>query len=129
MHEMTVTQGLLNMALEHAGGRRVTEIYMQVGQLSPVVPESVELFFDYLSKGTLAEGAKLHFDIVPIEMTCLDCKQKADLSEWGDERPQLVMAKALARGCTCGSKSLRVTSGVSFGMVSLEVEDAAPDAG
>ena len=56
MHEMAVTQGLLNMALEHAAGRRITDIYLQVGRMSPVVPSSVALFFDHLSQGTLAEG-------------------------------------------------------------------------
>ena len=125
MHEMAVTQGLLDMALEHAGGRRITDIYLQVGQLAPVVPESVELFFDYLSKDTLAEGARLHFERVPMEMTCQACGKKADLSEWADERPQLIMANVLGRGCSCGSKNIRVTNGVSFGMVSLEVEDPA----
>jgi hypothetical protein len=33
------------------------------------------------------------------------------------------MARALARGCACGSKRLRVTGGVAFGMVSIEVAD------
>ena len=32
MHEMSVTQGVLNMALEHAQGRRITDIYLQVGR-------------------------------------------------------------------------------------------------
>jgi len=128
MHEMSVTQGVLNMALEHAQGRRITDIYLQVGRLSPVVPTSVELFFDYLSKGTLAEGARLHFEIAPIEMTCTECGRQADLSEWADLAPQLVMVKAFERGCACGSKRLKVTGGVAFGLVSLNVEDDPRDA-
>ena len=128
MHEMSVTQGVLNMALEHAQGRRITDIYLQVGRLSPVVPTSVELFFDYLSKGTLAEGARLHFEIAPIEMTCTECGRQADLSEWADLAPQFVMVKAFERGCACGSKRLKVTGGVAFGLVSLNVEDDPRDA-
>ena len=123
MHEMPVTQNLINMAIEHAQGRRITDIYLQVGQFAAVVPDSVEVFFGYLSKDTLAEGAKLHFEMIPVEMTCQDCNTKADVSEWQSERPQFIMAKAIARGCVqCGSKKLRVTNGVSFGMVSLDVE-------
>jgi hydrogenase nickel incorporation protein HypA/HybF len=125
MHEMPVTQGILNMALEHAQGRRVTDIYLQAGQFSAVVPSSVEIFFGYLSKGTLAEGAQLHFEMVSLEMTCLACGQKADLTEWAAERPQLIMGRAIARGCVCGSKNLRVTGGVSFGMVSIDVAESA----
>src|SRR5512146_2591390 len=126
MHEMPVTQGILNMALEHAQGRRVTCIYLQAGQFSAVVPSSVEIFFKYLSKGTLAEGARLHFETIPLEMTCQACGQKADLAQWLHERPQLIMARALAKGCACGSKNLRVTGGVSFSIVSVELEEAPP---
>ena len=122
MHEMPVTQAMLNMALEHAKGQRITDIYLQVGMMSAIVPESVEVFFDYLSQGTLAEGAILHFERVPIEMTCLDCGQQADLSEWADALPQAIMMEALHRGCKCGSKRLRVTEGVGFKMMSLNVE-------
>jgi hydrogenase nickel incorporation protein HypA/HybF len=124
MHEMPVTQGILNMALQAAEGHRVTDIYLQVGRMAAVVPSSVEVFFDHLSKGTLAERARLHFETLPVEMACVDCGRGADLSEWADGRPQVVMAQAIARGCICGSKRLRVTGGVSFSMVKIEVEDA-----
>jgi hydrogenase nickel incorporation protein HypA/HybF len=126
MHEMPVTQGILNMALEHAQGRRVTDIYLRAGQFSAVVPSSVEIFFRYLSKDTLAEGARLHFEMAPLEMTCQTCGQPADLAEWMTERPQLIMARALAKGCVCGSKALRVTGGVSFSLMSIELEESAP---
>ncbi len=122
MHEMPVTQAMLNMALEHADGQRITDIYLRVGMISAIVPGSVEVFFDYLSQGTLAEGATLHFERVPIEMTCLDCGRQADLSQWADELPQTIMMEALHRGCTCGSKRLRVTGGVGFEMTSLNVQ-------
>lgn len=122
MHEMPVTQALLGMALDHANGRRVTDVYLQVGRMSAIVPDTVEIFFDYLSKDTLAEGAKLHFEIVPMEMTCQDCGQQMDLSEWIESRPQGIMQKAFERGCACGSKNLRVSQGVSFGLTSINVE-------
>lgn len=122
MHEMPVTQGLLNMALEAAAGRRVTDIYLRVGQMAAIVPSSVELFFEHLSRGTLAEGARLHFEAAPLEMGCLDCGRPADLSRWAGDTPQVVMARAIAQGCACGSKRLRVTGGVSFGITRIEVE-------
>jgi hydrogenase nickel incorporation protein HypA/HybF len=122
MHEMPVTQAMLDMALQHADGRRITDIYLQVGMMSAIVPESVEVFFDYLSQDTLAEGAALHFEREPIEMTCLDCGQQADLSPWEGEPPRTIMMEALHRGCQCGSNKLRVTGGVGFEMKSLNVE-------
>lgn len=122
MHEMSITQAMLNMALEYANGHRITDIYLQVGRMSLIVPESVEFYFEYLSKGTLAEGAKLHFETVPLEMTCVDCGQQADLTDLMDEQPRAIMIQALARGCECGGKNLHVTGGTGFDMVSIEVE-------
>ena len=124
MHEMPVTQALLGMALDHANGHRITDVYLQVGRMSAIVPDTVEVFFDYLSKGTLAEGAKLHFEILPVEMTCQDCSQEMDLDEWTEDAPHTIMQKAFVRGCTCGSKNLRVTGGTGFNMLSLGVEPA-----
>ena len=125
MHEMPVTQSLLNMILERAQGRRVTDVYLQVGRMSSIVPDSVEVFFDYLSRDTLAEGAQLHFEILPLEMTCLDCGQPVVLDAWTEERPHVMMSKAFGQGCVCGSKNLRITGGVGFELVSFDVEDAA----
>jgi len=122
MHEMPVTQALLKMALEQADGRRITDIYLRVGRMSAIVPATVEVFFDYLSRATLAEGSKLHFEIVPVEMTCLDCNRQVDLVEWRDETPHLILQKAFARGCECGSRNLRVSGGVQFGLTSIDVE-------
>ncbi len=124
MHEASITQAMLNLALEHAQGCRITDIYLRVGMMSLVVPESVEFYFEYLSQGTLAEGAMLHFETVPLEMTCLDCGRQADLSDLMDEQPRVIMVQALAGGCQCGSSNLRVTGGTDFNMVSIEVEVA-----
>ncbi len=122
MHEASITEAMLNLALEYAKGQRISDVYLQVGRMSFVVPECVEFYFEHLSKGSLAEGATLHFETVPLEMTCTDCGRQADLSEWADEQPRAIMIEALARGCQCGSNKLRVTGGTGFHMVSLEVE-------
>lgn len=123
MHEMAVTQHLLNLALEHAQGQPITDLYLDVGQMAAIEPQSVEIFFIHLSKDTLAEGARLHFNIIPIEMTCQDCGEPVDLSEWLDLLPQAIMARAFAHGCgACGGKNLRVTGGVAFDLVRIEVE-------
>ncbi len=125
MHEASITEAMLDLALEYAQGQRITDIYLQVGRMSFVVPGCVEFYFEHLSKGSLAEGATLHFETVPLEMTCTDCGRQADLSKWADEQPRTIMVQALARGCQCGSQNLRVTGGTGFNMLSIGVE-AAP---
>ncbi len=122
MHELGVTQSMLDLVLEHAEGHPVTAINLKLGEMASVVAESVELYFEYLSKGSPAEGARLNWETVPMEMTCRVCGETADLQEWAGERPQLIVAGALERGCRCGSHDLRVTNGTGFAVASLEIE-------
>jgi hydrogenase nickel incorporation protein HypA/HybF len=123
MHEMPVTQAMLSMVLEQAGDSRVLGIRLRVGELSPVVPDSVAVFFEYLSRGTNAEGARLQFEPAPLETTCPACGANQVHRVVEGLRPQIVLARALARGCPCGAKALKLTGGVGFDIVDLEVAD------
>ncbi|MCX7707832.1 MAG: hydrogenase maturation nickel metallochaperone HypA [Anaerolineae bacterium] len=124
MHEMPVAQHVLNLALQAAGGGRVTDIYLRVGELSAIVSSSVEIFFAHLSKGTQAEGARLHFEMAPPVVSCGECGRPADLSRWRDLPPMLAVARALAAGCPCGGRQLRVTDGSGFAVTEIVVEDS-----
>ena len=76
MHELSVTQSLLEIALRHgeaAGAQRIVRLNMVVGELASIVNDSVQFYWDIFSQGTPAEGAQLNFTRVPMEMTCLDC--------------------------------------------------------
>jgi len=76
MHEVGVMQSTLRIALERAAGegaQRIHRLTMRVGPLSGVVPEALEFAFDVLARGTLAEGATLDVERVPMICSCPDC--------------------------------------------------------
>ena len=65
MHEAGVTERILEIVMEHAReahAQRVTDVYLEVGEESGIDTDSVELHWPLLSKGSVAEGAALHFD-------------------------------------------------------------------
>ena len=65
MHEAGVTERILEVVLEHAreaNAKRVTDVYLEVGEASGIDTESVEMHWPLLSEGSLAEGAVLHFE-------------------------------------------------------------------
>ena len=71
MHEMGVTQSLLNITLEHAqraNAVRVNELRIVVGELSSIVDDSVQFYWDFVSQGTIAEKARLTFRRIPATM-------------------------------------------------------------
>lgn len=79
MHELSITQEILRITVEHAEqakASRVTDIHLVIGELSSVVDDSVQFYFDFSSPGTIAEGAKLHFDRIAARLRCRECGQE-----------------------------------------------------
>lgn len=73
MHELSITESILEIALRHAAGRRVASVHLVIGELSSYVDESIQLFWEELTRGTLAEEAVLKFAREPGELLCVDC--------------------------------------------------------
>jgi hydrogenase nickel incorporation protein HypA/HybF len=77
MHEVGIMENTLAMALKRAaeeGAHRIHRLTMRIGPLSGVVPEALEFAFDVLRRGTIAEGATLDVERVPIICFCSTCR-------------------------------------------------------
>jgi len=112
MHELPVTQSILDIALRHAGkASRITRINLVIGDLSSIVGESVKFYWDMLSKDTIAEGANLHFRRIRTRFNCADCEHKYEPTDSKD----FICPE-------CGSEQVRIIAGKEFKMESIEVE-------
>lgn len=113
MHEMSVTESILEIVLRHAQdaeAMKVTDIHLVLGDLSTIVDDSVQFYWDMLSEGTLAEGAQMHFQRVQAEIECLDCGCTYRPSDHQLECPE------------CRSINLKITAGEEFFVEAIEVE-------
>ena len=122
MHEMSLAQAMLGLAEKYADGHRILAMKVRVGALSGVVTESLEFAFDLISRGTLAEGARLNFQFVPVRMACKSCGQEVPTDEWQELPGNEAVYRALERGCGCGSKELKIVGGLDFQLAEIEVE-------
>ncbi len=76
MHELSITQSILSIALEQAKtvqANKITKINLTIGELSGVVDECVQFYFDLLSKDTIAANARLSFQRPPTKLRCRNC--------------------------------------------------------
>lgn len=113
MHELSITESLLEITLRHARqaqAKKVTDLYLVVGQLSSVVDDSVQFYWDFVSQGTEAEGARLHFRRIPAQLECRTCGERFD---WNGE--DLTCPK-------CGQADVKVVAGEEFYLESLLAE-------
>jgi hydrogenase nickel incorporation protein HypA/HybF len=78
LHELSITQSILDIVTEHANRARagnVRGINLVVGELTGFVDESIQFYFDLLSPGTVADGARLAIRRIPAKVACRSCGQ------------------------------------------------------
>lgn len=113
MHELFVSQNLLQLALEHAervSAVRITAIDLLIGELASVIDDSLAFHWDIISRDTIAEGAELRFNRVPAKVYCRDCAEENTLVNG-----QLICP-------LCGGYNISPTEGTEFLLQSIEVE-------
>jgi hydrogenase nickel incorporation protein HypA/HybF len=113
MHELAVTESILKIAEKHAEqseAKKVTDLYLVIGDLSSIVDDSIEFYWEMLAQGTICEGSTIHFKRLPAQILCLACENIFELS--GELIP-----------CPkCSSFQLKIQSGEEFWLESIEIE-------
>lgn len=76
MHEYSVVRNIIGAASAEAAkhkAKRISRIALVCGELSGYVSDSLSFYFDLLSKGTPAEGARLSIKFVKPRLKCPKC--------------------------------------------------------
>jgi len=113
MHELSLTQSLVEIAEEHArraGATVIRSITVEVGALSGTVPEALEFAFDVCSRGTLAEGAVLTLLRVPGHGRCAACGATSTCQELTAVCP------------VCDALAFELDAGLELRVLELEID-------
>ena len=84
MHELGITQSIVEIALRTAAGQQAQKIHsvtLEVGSLAGVVAEALEFCFEACSKETLLEGSQLIIEPVQAKARCRDCAVEYPLAD------------------------------------------------
>ncbi len=114
MHEVSIAQGMLDIALDYCGKNGysvIKSITVKIGKAAGVVPDSLLFAFETLKTETIAEKAELIIDHVPVTGTCAGCGERFSVDE------------AYVIQCPhCGGMSLTIETGRELNISEMEVE-------
>ncbi len=113
---MPITESILDIVLKHAAinkASKIMSIHLQIGKLSDLEDEWLQRYFDYVSKGTAAEGAKLKIERTPVVLQCGSC-----LVSYEAQSAQMGNFVCPA----CGAKSGALVSGREYFIKAMEVQ-------
>lgn len=113
MHEMSIAEGIVQLLEEQAAAQRferVKAVWLEIGPLAALEVESLRFCFEAVTRGSLAEGARLEIVELPGRAWCLGCNASVAIRQRYDACPQ------------CGSHRLQVTQGDELRVKELEVE-------
>jgi hydrogenase nickel incorporation protein HypA/HybF len=115
VRELHAIRAILNKAILKAredDAEQITKLHLAIGEIAEFDQNAIQRQWRDLSKGTLAEGAQLHFRVIPAEVQCMSCFQKYHPKD----------DKILCSNC--GSMGAKILSGEEFYLESIEVEHA-----
>lgn len=113
MHEMSLAESVLQIiedAASKQGFIRVRTVWLEIGQLACVEPESLRFSFEQVTRDSIAHQARLEIIAIEGRGRCEQC---------GCE----VLLPALYEPCpNCGNYQIKVTDGDQMRVRELEVE-------
>lgn len=113
MHELSITQSILSIALgeaKAAEARKIVRVNVVIGELTNIVDDCVRFYFELLSRDTIASEATLSFERPPTQLRCRDCGL-------------VFCPDGLGWKCSrCGNAGVEIISGRECRVSSIEVD-------
>jgi hydrogenase nickel incorporation protein HypA/HybF len=122
MHEMSIVEALLE-AVQRAcvdamrremnarSGARVLAVYVRVGKLRLVVPETLRFCYEAATRDTSLAGSQLEIEEVPATARCRECRAEFAVEENWFECPR------------CQSVGAELLTGQELDLVSIELAE------
>jgi hydrogenase nickel incorporation protein HypA/HybF len=113
MHELGITRNVVAIVAEHAQGRPVLRVTLDVGRLSGLLPDAIRFCFDLCSAGTLLQGAQLQIIETAGRGCCADCSAET------------LLDIPLGRCPACQGPNLRLVAGTDIRIKEMETGPCA----
>jgi hydrogenase nickel incorporation protein HypA/HybF len=112
VHELSISNAIATVVLQHAGDRHVESVQVKLGALRQIVPESLTFCWEIVSRRPQLEGSVLRVEQVPGVVHCTSCDRRSTLTEFSLRCP------------ACGDGLVRVISGEECLVTSIDLATA-----
>lgn len=113
MHELSIALSLVDSIEQQASRRgieRVDAVRVRIGAMSTVVSDALRFAWDLAAEGSVAQGARLDIEIVPVVVYCPACAAERTI-----EGPIVLQCP------TCGAPTPDVRAGRELQLSAVEV--------
>lgn len=113
MHEMSLAESVREIVDETArtnGARRVSAVRLEIGKLAQVELDAIRFAFEVVTRGSLAEAARLEIVETDGSAWCMRCTKPVTIARRGDACP------------SCAGYQLQVTGGDRMRVMEIEVQ-------
>lgn len=113
MHELAIAESILSVVLSQAEAnkaKKITRVNLKIGKMAVVVNDYLCYCFELISKDTIAKGAEVEIEEIPIKRRCFACEK-----EFEGEHLGLICSD-------CGAVGLELISGRELAVESIEIE-------
>ena len=123
MHEFSFAMSIFKVAeataLKH-NAKRITEVLLEIGELTLIVPELLQRSFDMATRGSIAEGARLTIKMTPGIVKCRDCSKNSEVSITKDAQ---LTGLQLFQCSHCGSNNTEIIEGKKANVKNIKIQE------
>ncbi|MBI5300756.1 MAG: hydrogenase maturation nickel metallochaperone HypA [Chloroflexi bacterium] len=113
MHEIGIAQDMLRIALDYAAkhhAKRILGFHVEMSALADESDDALRFHLDMLTRGTLAEGARIEVTQAPVQAKCFECGNDFQLTT------------DIAICPRCSSMQVNIVDADEFRLASIEIE-------
>ena len=123
MHEFSFAFNIFKVAEATAikyNAKKITEVLLEIGELTLIVPELLKRSFDMATRGSIAEGAKLTITITPGKIQCRDCSKISNVTLTRDAQ---LTGLQLFQCSHCESNNTEIIEGKKANVKNIKIQE------
>ena len=123
MHEFAFAYNIFKVAEATAikyNAKKISQVYLEIGELTLIVPELLKQSFKMATTGSIAEGAELKIEIIPGKIKCRDCGKVSTVTL--NEESQLTGLQ-LFQCKFCHSKNTEIIEGKKANVKNIKIQE------